>query len=144
MFSLLLLVSIFIFTGCSLKTLFRNEKQDYIKAMIEAGCTTFQASDLTAEKVKTDLEAVFKKYEFDVSDDVKMKTLNDKYLEDQSVKDAILEGVTACGKDVPGLNKIPETVNTNTEEGDTVEKPPVPDTSEKPIDVKVEGSPAVK
>lgn len=141
MFSLLLLVSIFVFAGCSLKTLIRDEKADYTAAMIEAGCTTFSASDLTAEKVKTDIQTAFTKYGFDVSDDAKMKALNDKYLADKEVKAAILKGVTDCGKDVPGLNKIPEKINPDTE----ITPPSTsPTTPEKPLDVKAPAVPAVK
>jgi len=127
--SIILLVSIFSLSACSL---FRDEKQDYINAMVEASCTTFNAPDLTAEKIKVDLENIFKKHGFDLTDNEKMKAIGDKYLEDQEVKDAILKGAVECGQDVPGLNKIQP-------EGST-EKSTI-DSTEKPIEVTVPVSP---
>jgi len=127
--SVLLFVSVLMLSACSL---FKDEKQNYINAMIEAGCTTFKEPDLTTVKVKTDLENIFKKYGFDPSDTVKMKEIADKYLEDQEVKDAILKGAIECGQDVPGLNKI--------EVGESTDTLPT-DSTEKTIDVTVPVSP---
>jgi len=102
-----ILLAVLAVSGCSL---FRDEKQAYIDAMVEAACVTFSASDLTAEKVVSDIEEIFIKHGFDPKDEAKMTEIAEKYLEDEEVKSAVLKGAVECGIDVPGLNKIqPET-----------------------------------
>lgn len=75
------------------------EKGAFIMAAKEAICLIFQAEDpFDAEVGKKALD-VYRKYGFDVDGTVATNALNDKYKDDEDVKNALNDGLKKCSSD---------------------------------------------
>lgn len=75
-----------------------NEKQRFTDASIETACEIVKDPTLynDVEASKQLAIDVFKKYDFDMNDAAVMQDLSDKYQTDDSVVQALQEGITKC------------------------------------------------
>jgi hypothetical protein len=96
---MVLVLSLFL-TGCSWFQ--KSEKDSFIEATVKATCHIFQSPDVFDPKVDEEAKAIYKDYGFDVTDEVKMKAIAQKYSTDEASKTLIQEGIKKeCGSSLP-------------------------------------------
>jgi len=83
-----------------------SEKDRFINATIEVGCTMFQDenffSDLSQGEERT--RAIFAKYDFDANNDEEMAVVSGKYQQDTEVKQRVQDGIKKCAGDIFNKN----------------------------------------
>ena len=97
-----IVLAMFILSGCIIGGP-KDEKQAFIDATIESTCLIFQQGDAFDPELETKVKDIFAKYDFKVDDNVAMEELSKKYVDDEEVGKAIMDGVTKCSQGVTGL-----------------------------------------
>lgn len=79
-----------------------SEKDKFINASIEIGCAMFKDPEFFKDfsKIEAKTKEIFAKYGFNTDDATAMQALADKYQNDESVKQALQDGITKCAGDV--------------------------------------------
>ena len=81
-----------------------SERDRFVNASVDVGCAIFDEPDLFSDRVALETKTleVFAGYGFDVTDEVALDSLSEKYQYEEDVIKDVQDGITMCAAEMIG------------------------------------------